>query len=42
MQKTNNAKTFGLSVPKEVFKPTEENRGDMSRSKYILRTIERV
>ncbi|TVP41783.1 hypothetical protein NARC_10189 [Candidatus Nitrosocosmicus arcticus] len=41
LQKATNTKTFGLSVPKEVFKLIEENRGDISRSKYIVRAIER-
>jgi hypothetical protein len=41
MQRTSNTKTFGLSVPKEVFKLIGERRGDISRSKYIVRAIER-
>ncbi|HJT83296.1 MAG TPA: hypothetical protein VJ697_02340 [Nitrososphaeraceae archaeon] len=33
---------IGLSLPKEILKKIDEQRGDISRSKYLLRIIERM
>jgi hypothetical protein len=32
----------GISFPKKVIEKIDEERGDVSRSKYLLRIIERV
>ena len=33
--------TNGISLPKEIWYTIDHNRGDVSRSKYILRMIEK-
>jgi metal-responsive CopG/Arc/MetJ family transcriptional regulator len=37
-----NSISFGISFPKKVIEKIDEERGDISRSKYLLRIIERV
>lgn len=32
---------FGLSLPKELMKSIDEKRGDISRSKFVSRLLER-
>lgn len=33
-------KTIGISLPKEVIEQIDSDRGDINRSRYILRLIE--
>ena len=34
--------SVGISFPKKVIEKIDEERGDVSRSKYLLRIIERL
>lgn len=33
-------KTIGISLPKEIIEQIDSDRGDINRSRYILRLIE--
>jgi metal-responsive CopG/Arc/MetJ family transcriptional regulator len=37
-----NCKSAGLSLPKELLNWIDADRGDVSRSRYLLRMIERA
>ncbi len=41
VQKTKKVKTAGISLPENVINYIDNQRGDISRSKYILRIIEK-
>jgi len=34
--------TLGISLPKELIDKIDEDRGDINRSRYLLRTIEKT
>jgi metal-responsive CopG/Arc/MetJ family transcriptional regulator len=36
-----NTKVFGLSLPKEIMDWIDEERGDVNRSKFISRILEK-
>lgn len=42
IDKTNKIRTAGVSLPESVIKYIDNQRGDISRSKYILRSIEKT
>ena len=35
------SKTYGLSLPTQLFEEIDSQRGDISRSRYILRILEK-
>ncbi len=41
IEKTKKIKTTGVSLPEGVIEYIDNQRGDISRSKYILRIIEK-
>ena len=38
----NTSKSAGISLPTELLSKIDKDRGDISRSRYIVRIIERV
>ena len=38
----NKSKSAGISIPTELLSKIDKDRGDISRSRYIVRIIERV
>lgn len=41
MTRQKNTETFGISLPNDIAKQIDELRGDVSRSRFILRLIEK-
>ena len=38
----NKSKSAGISIPRNLLSKIDKDRGDISRSRYIVRIIERV
>ena len=38
----NKSKSAGISIPTDLLSEIDKNRGDISRSRYIVRIIEQV